>query len=172
MMRWLLIALVTCCAACFGSAREDAVLATNTTQSVLGAVDEVWAPIVQQEIAKAKVLDDAGYKQALAPYLVVQEAIEQARRASQLMNLAVQTWDAQHDGGAMFQEIVPCVVQDLQLVRALLKGHEATAPPQLTQALNVIEATLSALAKPGAVCTPAKHSANIFAAPVALEASP
>lgn len=151
MIRCLVLTLAISCAACFGSARDKAVVATNTTQSVLSAVDEVWSPIVQQEIAKAHALDDAGYKAAMAPYMVIQEVIEESRRATQLLNLAVQTWDAQADEGAMFREVVPCVVQDLQLARALLKG-QPSAPVQVLQALTVIEAGLEALAKPGAKC--------------------
>jgi len=146
------IALTVMAAACAGSLRDNATLATNTAQSVLTAVDDVWAPLVQDEIAKARGMDDEGYKQHMAAFVVVNEAIEEARRATQLLNLAVQTWDAQADGGHMFTEIVPCVVQDLQLIRALLRGHEANAPPQLTQALNIIEISLIALSKPGATC--------------------
>lgn len=152
-MKWcLLISLLAMTTACLGSARDDAALATNTTQAVLTAVDEVWAPIVQDEIDKARALDDAAYKQHMAAFTMVNEAIEEARRATQLLNLAVQTWDAQADGGHMFGEIVPCVLQDLQLVRALLRGHEAIAPPQLSQSLNVIELSLGAMTKPGVTC--------------------
>lgn len=151
MTRFLVMILIALSAAC-ATARDTAVATTNTAQDVLKAVDDVWAPIVQDEIAKKRLLDDAAYKQAMAPILVVQEAIEQARRATQLLHLAVQTWDAQADAGAMWREIVPCVIQDLQLVRALLRGEEAHAPPQLTQALNVIEISLIALAKPGSTC--------------------
>lgn len=151
-MRWWLLLSLTLTAACAGTARDNAALATNTAQSVLTAVDEVWAPIVQDEIAKARLLSDDAYREHMAAFTVVNEAIEEARRATQLLNLAVQTWDAQADGGHMFAEMVPCVIQDLQLVRALLRGHEANAPPQLTQALNLIEISLTALTQPGATC--------------------
>lgn len=151
-MRWLVCLLILTAAACAGSMRDRAVVATNTAQTVLASVDDVWAPIVQDEIAKANKLDDASYAARMAPFKIVTEAIEEARHATQLLNLAVQTWDAQADEGAMFRDIVPCVVQDLQLVRALLRGHEATAPPELTQALNLIEVGLIALQRPGTTC--------------------
>jgi hypothetical protein len=163
MMRWLLALLALTVAACAHSAHDSAVLATNTTQNVLQAVDEVWTPIVQEQIEKAKTLDDAAYKDALAPYQIIQEAIEEARRATQLLNLAVQTWDAQSDEGAMFGEVVPCVVQDVQLIRALLIARP-TVPPQIVTALRVIETSLGALGTPGATCARAKPAAVLAAA--------
>lgn len=147
----LLTMALLACTAC-GAARDTAARTTNTAQAVLAAVDDAWAPIVQAQIDAGKQLDDAAYKEHMATLTVVNDAIDTARQATQLLNLAVQVWDAQADGGAMFYETIPCVVQDLQLVRALLIPHQATAPPQLGQALTLIEAALGALAKPGSVC--------------------
>lgn len=160
MMRCILLTMVLLVSTACGTLRDTAAQTTNTAQSVLTAVDEVWAPIVQAQINDAKQLDDTAYREHMATYLVVNEAIEQARRATQLLNLAVQVWDSQADGGAMFYETIPCVIQDLQLVRALLIPH-ASAPPQVAQALSLIESALAAMAKPGAVCKrPAPKSAE------------
>lgn len=145
-----ILMLVWLCTACMGSAREDAALATNTAQGVLTAVDEVWAPILQDRIAQAKALDDAQYRQHMQPYLAIHEAIESARRGSQILNLAVQTWDAQQTEGAMWREVAPCVIRELQLARALLVPHALSVPPQLMQALTLIEAALITLTPSGA----------------------
>ena len=153
-MHCTLIAVLLAITACSGSARDDAALATNTAQSVLTAVDDIWAPIVADEIAKARTLDDAQYQARMASFTVVNDAIESARRATQLLNLAVQTWDAKSDGGKMFAALVPCVLQDVRLIRVLLKEHARTVPSQVAQALTVIEMSLTGLADPGATCTP------------------
>ena len=164
-MKWCVMLLLTLATVACATARDDAAYATNTAQSVLSAVDEVWAPIVQSEIARSKPLDDAAYREHMEPWLAVQELIESARRATQLLNLAVQTWDAQADGGAMWREVVPCVIQDLQLARALLIPREANAPPQLTRALSLVESMLAVVFVPLGKCPGKRSDETIPAVP-------
>lgn len=132
------------------SALNTATIATNLTARSLEAADASFAPVLAEAIHHADAAhpdDDAAYGAELAPLTNVYEKLEEARRAEQLMHLAVELWK-QGDDGDMWREELPCAVVALAAVEPLVQSDTARAA--LTSAIQSLAALAgTATCKPG-----------------------
>lgn len=155
MRRVVLMTMLLASAACAsGPSLQSAVSLHNTTKRIVEAADHFAAPIytaAAEEADRVSAGDDAAYKKAMAPYDLTMKALQEAKRAEQILQLAVAQWQQGADDGTMTHEVAACVSADIAALAPLLA--DLPAGEWLYGAAGVLAAQLAGLAD-GAKCSP------------------
>ncbi len=101
---------------------DAATRATNALGRTLTVWDVTMAPELKQELHEANTdypTDEVAYAAAARGPLELYRAFERVRDAQRWLHLAVEQWE-RGDAGAMWDEVVPCALLELDHVIELL----------------------------------------------------
>lgn len=141
MLKVLLMATLLLAGCASGPSLSQAIAVHNTAKHVIEAADAAVTPVYHAaaESADAKYPDDeVAYGVAMADYNAISEALINAKKVEQGLNLAIDQWQAGADDGHMTKEVAACA-GDAMLA---LGQHAATLGSQVG---NWVYASVTAL---------------------------